>query len=1139
MSCDVLFHNQWKFVKLPVGAYTVETLDAGNVDWQAVDLPHDFLIYQTKNLYETCEGWYRRTYHYEPTGERVCLRFEGVYMNSTYYVNGVEVFTWKYGYSTFEFDITDALRPGANEITVRIVHQSPNSRWYSGAGIYRRVWLKRYHEKHILPDSVYASVTKPNDDFLVTVCAQTSLQSQETGVLCYRIVARDGAVVASAIKTVQGKQGEDVEMQVHKPMLWTLEIPTLYTLETELVVDGEVVDTTSCKIGFRTFTFSHDEGFFMNGLHMKLNGVCEHHDLGCLGAAVNPVALKRQLKILKQMGVNAIRTSHNMPATELMELADTEGFLIVSEAFDMWEKPKTEYDYARFFPEWAKKDVESWICRDRNHVSVVMWSIGNEIYDTHAGVRGQEVTRMLMEYVREYDYRGNAPMTIGSNFMPWENAQKCADIIQYAGYNYAEHLYGKHHAEHPDWFIYGSETSSVVQSRGVYHFPVTQPILSDDDEQCSALGNSTTSWGAKSPFACICDDRDAEFSLGQFIWTGFDYIGEPTPYHTKNSYFGQIDTAGFPKDSYYFYQAEWTDYHNAPMIHITPYWDFCEGQMIDVRVCSNAPHIELYLNDRLIGKKDIDHVKGRDLTGDWKIPYEKGVLRAVAYDEKGEYLCEEVRRSFGDATRMILTPDKKNMLADGQDLIFVEISMEDREGNPVENANNRVTVTVTGAGGRLVGLDNGDSTDFDEYKCNSRRLFSGKLLAVIAANTTSGDLQLRVSSVGMEDAVLDLYAYETTVPEGISSTMGVMVCEENPEVPVRKIEIIASEGTVFTPEKKTMQVQAKLLPENATYREVEWRITNDAGVDTNLAELIVDPEDTSKCTITAKGDGCFRVRCLTRNGRDKVSLYAQLEFTGEGLGVAYHNPYELIAGALFNHSSGNVGPGNDRGVSMSRDGESFVTFDGINFGDYGSDCITIPIFELESREINFEIWLGKPEGLDSECLGMYYYNKPSIWNVYQEETFQLPRRLTGMQTISFRFWRKAHIKGFYFEKPKKAWALLTAKDNSRIYGDSFTIEEDAITGIGNNVSLEYHEMDFGDTGFTKLVICGRSALDKNTIHVRFAGAEGEVRQLAEFKGSAEYVEQTFVLEPVYGENMVTFIFLPGCDFDFKWFRFEK
>lgn len=297
---------------------------------------------------------------------------------------------------------------------------------------------------------------------------------------------------------------------------------------------------------------------------MRLNGACDHHDLGALGAAFHKEAMRRKFELMRSMGVNAVRTSHNMPAVELMELADEMGFLIVSEAFDMWEMAKNPYDYARFFKEWMEKDVRSWIRRDRNHPSVIMWSIGNEIPDTHADAHGQEITRRLVTAVRKWDYRNVAPITIGSNYMPWENARKCADIVKLAGYNYAEKYYEEHHQKYPDWVIYGSETSSVVQSRGIYHFPLERATLIEADEQCSALGNSTTSWAAKNTEYCIIMDRDTPYSCGQFIWTAIDYIGEPTPYQTKNSYFGQMDTAGFPKDSYYVFRSEWTDGKKIP-----------------------------------------------------------------------------------------------------------------------------------------------------------------------------------------------------------------------------------------------------------------------------------------------------------------------------------------------------------------------------------------------------------------------------------------------------------------------------------------------------------------------------------------------------------------------------------------------
>ena len=425
-----------------------------------------------------------------------------------------------------------------------------------------------------------------------------------------------------------------------------------------------------------------------------------------------------------------------------------------------------------------------------------------------------------MGLVREHDPRCNGYVTIGSNYMQGENAQKCADIVKLAGYNYAERLYEEHHKAHPDWMIYGSETASVIQSRGIYHFPLSQPVLADDDEQCSAIGNCATGWGAKNTEYCIIKDRDAKFCAGQFIWTGFDYIGEPTPYSTKNSYFGQYDTAGFPKDSAYVFRAEWTDYKKSPFVHIFPYWDFNEGQDIDVRVTSNAPFVKLFFNGKLIGEKAIDHEKGTELTLDTILKYEKGELVAIAFDENGNEIARDTRKSFGDTAEIRLVPDKTELLANGEDLIFIDISAYDKDGEHVANANNRVFVEISGAG-RLIGLDNGDSTDYEQYKGTSRRLFSGKLLAVIASETKAGDINVKVSSKGLPDSVLTLKAVEAEITEGISATARNTEREFDctmgkDDVPVRKIDITAK-NTEFTAETRTLQFSVKALPENNTY----------------------------------------------------------------------------------------------------------------------------------------------------------------------------------------------------------------------------------------------------------------------------------------------------------------------------------
>jgi beta-galactosidase len=1147
MNKKVLFNDGWEFAKSELGVTTTEGLN-----FKSVDIPHDWLIYNTLDLYENSIGWYRKKLIFNNEDKQILLSFDGVYMDSTLYVNGKFAGEWKYGYSSFEHEITDFLATGENEILVKVVHQSPNSRWYSGAGIYRNVWLKERDKNHIMTDGIYVTSKQKNNGFEVEV--DTELNINEEAVLLHTIFYKDQVIVEASEKLVTGKDSSYIKseqtMFVENPLLWSTEELNLYKLVTKLYLtlkdkaedkDQEEIEIISQNIGFRDIVLHPQEGFKLNGKKMKLNGVCEHHDLGALGAAFNKVALRRRFVILKEMGVNAIRTSHNMPAKELMELADEMGMFVVSEAFDMWERSKTTYDYARFFKDWALKDVKSWVMRDRNHPSLIMWSIGNEIYDTHAGERGQEVTRILMDYVSRFDPKGNGRITIGSNYMPWENAQKCADIVKVAGYNYAEKYYEKHHEKHPDWIIYGSETSSVVQSRGIYHFPLEKSILADDDEQCSALGNSTTSWGAKSAEACIMAERDMQFSLGQFIWTGFDYIGEPTPYHTKNSYFGQIDTATFKKDSYYIYQAEWTDHKTKPMVHIFPYWDFNEGQMIDVRVCSNAPKIELQFNGSTVGIYDIDHEHGTQLVGCWKLPYEKGELKAIAYDETGKIIATDVKKSFGDSKKIRLQADKEKLIADGEDLIFLEINMEDKNGNIVENANNRVQVNVTGAG-RLLGLDNGDSTDYDQYKGLSRRLFSGKLMAIIGSTLEVGPLKVQVSSKGMENETIEFEvlpaendkAKAITVQANNQNSNCVMGSAE--EIPLRKIEIISESGQIFDETKKEMVVRARLYPEDASYDEVEWSAVNDAGIVSNIAKV---EAFGNKAKVTALGDGEFRIRCTSKNGTDKTKMISQLEFIAVGLGSAYKDPYGFISGGLYDYTKGEVGNGNERGVATSRDGETQVGFREIDFGSYGSDTITIPIFALSNEEYALQIWEGMPEEEGSELLADVIYQKESKWNVYQEETYQLSKRLSGITSICFVLHAKVHIKGFSFGQKNRAFEQNMATECDHIYGDTFAIKENSVEGIGNNVSLEFEHMDFTSEGASKLVIYGRSPIDKNTIHIRLENSEGQSNQLVDFVQSEGYEERVFELEKVKGVQKVTFVFLPGCKFDFGWFCFKK
>ncbi len=1131
-----LFCDKWEFSLCPI-----DTEYDSASGWKRVDLPHDWLIYDTKDLYKTSTGWYRRTYVHKNDGLRTALRFEGVYMDSRVYVNGVQAFEWKNGYTTFDADITDCLHEGENVIAVRVDHRAPNSRWYSGAGIYRNVWLCRYPDIHIMPDGVYISA-----DRNVTVTVETERPGDVTvdGLAVRTAVLEGGKVLAetespltaadSSLLAPLAREGckyavNTQTLTVDGALRWDIDCPKLYECLTELKKDGEVIDSQITKFGFRDILFTENSGFFLNGRQVKIHGVCEHHDLGALGAAVNKNALRRKLKKLRTMGVNAIRTSHNPAAVELFELADEMGFLVLSEFTDVWEIPKTEYDYVRFAKEWRERDIASWVRRDRSHPCVFAWSIGNEIPDTGADEHGQELTTLMKRLVRLHDPRRNGYVTIGSNQMRTENGQKCADILKIAGYNYAEELYKKDHEKYPDRCIYGSETSSVVTSRGIYHFPLEQSDLGNDDGQCSALGNGSPIWAAKSWEACIIPDRDAEYCAGQFIWTGFDYIGEPTPYDSKNSFFGQFDTAGFEKDGAYVFRGAWTDSCTEPFVHIFPHWDFSEGEVIDIRVASNLAKVGLYLNEKLIKEQEFDRAHGKELLMNVKLPYEKGRLLAKGCDETGKERARDHRQSFGDTHHIIGEPDKSELRADGRDLIFVEISAYDEDNEFVANASDRVNVEVTGAG-RLIGLDNGDSQDFEQYKGISRRLFSGKLLAIIAAKDKPGDINVSISSpsaIGME---LTLKAVPAEVPEGVScieENSGSFITDD---IPVRKIELI-SESRTFTPERRTMRFSTVLHPANASYSDMTYRLTSANGIDTKLAKIT--DADSSGVTVECISDGEFYLRALCRNGTDRVKLMSAVKLTGKGLGSAFHDPYSLIESGLCSLTGGDVKNGIDHGMRTGIGGGWFG-IENIDFGDVGTDTVTIPVFTEREDEIRIRLYDGTPE--KGELIGDFGYCRPSKWLEYQAETYRLTKTLRGVHTISAAADVKADIKGFLFEKRYKETSEIPAVSRESIYGDKYTVEQDAVTGIGNNVILGFGEFDFTAHKPDKIIITGRTRLAVNSIQVILDGEHGG-RFVCEFAGSEGYVPREFPMTGISGRVKVSFVFLPGCDFDFRSFMF--
>lgn len=1112
-----LFNDGWEFAFMPLEKIPAEC------DYKTVDIPHDWQIYNTCDLYSTGDGYYRKRFTFSDiAGKLFSLRFEGVYMDCEISLNGEKIFEWKYGYTPFTVPLDKACE-GENEIVVRVRYQSPNTRWYSGAGIYRNVWLLETGDDRIAEDGTYVVSYKEKTGWHTEI--DTEIECSVSGAVRHTLYdAQEKIVWTDTIPFSSETKKVSQHFEISNPHLWDVDDPYLYTLLTELIIDDESVDQRYERIGYKSVRFDKDEGFFLNGKSMKLNGACMHHDLGALGSAVNRTATRRQLMILKDMGVNSIRTSHNPPSVEFMELCDELGILVDSEIFDMWELKKTDYDYARFFPEWHERDVRSWVRRDRNHVSVIMWSIGNEIYDTHASSRGVELTKELTRCVRIDDYKKAHPITIGSNYMRWEGAQNCAVEIDLVGYNYIEDVYDDHHAQHPDWVIYGSETGSTIQSRGVYHFPASVCVTTYDDLHCSSLLNCATGWSAPNLEYNITVDRNRKFSLGQYIWTGFDYIGEPTPYRTKNSYFGAIDTAGFPKDAYYAYRAEWNKNASA-FVHLFPYWDFNEGQLIDLFIFSNCAKTELFVNGESQGVYEHNHKDGDNLSGRWQVPYHRGEIRAVGYDGNGTKVCEQVRRSFTDPAKIVLKADKTTLHADGEDMVFVEVSTVDQDGNPVENARNRINVEVSGAG-RLVGMDNGDSSDYEQYKTNSRKLFYGKLLIMIAAKSAAGVIELKVSSPNLPTETLHFNAVSSGVREGISCSDEILSSAAKTDVNVRKIEMTVS-SQLITPDNPKAIAQIKLLPENTTrdISEVGFKAVTDSGVETNLLDIEVDDE---RAFLTPRGDGIYRLRAYCKNGSDAEEVISELEMENRGFGPASFNPYNEIICASLCTNTNELQSVMEGGVLTSPD--AIVKFTCIDFGKIGSDELSIGIYTYNEEQIPVDL-------LDSEgnLIQTLTFQAQTEWNTYKYNTFKLLGKLKGIQDIAFRFHEELRFKGFLFSSPRRSEVDILALENDGIYGDSFIVGDKMIEHIGNNVSILFNEVDLGD-GVSAIDVTGRTRNKVDTLHLKFG--EGDT-QIIEFEQSDEVVTRRFAINPVSGKQDIQLVFLPGCDFDLEAFKFVK
>lgn len=1111
-----LLSHDWSFTLLPLGS-TLE--DTAQAQWVPVDLPHDWLIADTDHLYRDGDGWYRRRLIFSSSdlSGHIFLSFDGVYMDADILLNGAVLFTEHYGYAPFIVDLTPFALEGENELLVHVRHQAPNSRWYSGAGIYRDVELLTLPDPCILPDSISAQPIQDMDGSWSLHISADLLGPLPADPATLILSDGQNELIRHTVASEHGHISMTLPCPAVQP--WSPSFPQCYSLLCRLGDQEERL-----TVGFRTLRVDPDHGFFLNGEHIKLHGVCLHHDLGCLGAAFHPEAARRQLRRLMEIGVNALRTSHNPPARQLLDLCDQLGLLVMDEAFDMWEGSKTTYDYARFFRTHAAEDLTRMVRRDRNHPCVVFWSIGNEIHDTHLSPKAPRMTRYLRDAVRCADPDGHALITLGSNYMPWEGAQNCADVLKIAGYNYAEKLYQPHHLAHPDWVIFGSETASILSSRGIYHFPISKQILSDEDEQCSALGNSCTSWGHHSLSGMLADDLNCTFSLGQFVWSGIDYIGEPTPYHTRSCYFGLFDTAVFPKDSAWQYRAAWTD---APFVHIGVTWSWNPGQMIDVPVMTNLPLAELFIGDRSLGVQEVNVRQTDKGIALWHLPYCSEPLRVHAWDPSGISEADDVRYPFGDSAALQILREETSCGS----LSFLSVSALDAEGHPVENAVDLVTASVDGPA-RILGMDNGDSTDRDNYQTDSKRLFSGKLLIILQALADHGSCSVKVTAPGLKEASITLPLNAQFHGEAQSGLLPLTGAQDQ-RIYARAIRLTPRSSPYLTPDHPSVTFDVRVFPENSFAQDLHFRITNQSGIDSPCAKA---EYLNGQVIVTGFGDADLFLRATVSNGDTHARVISQYEVHVSGFGSMSLDPYTFLSGGLYDLHQGDIAPGNEQGFAFARDGVSMAGFTHLDFGTSGSDRITMPIFALDSNPHRIRVYTS-PSLSDDDYLTTLTYCKPSIWNVYQEETWTLPRALTGMQTLCFVSDDKVHVKGFIFEKQSRAWRCLKGSDADGVWGDAYSRDGEVIRDIGNNVTVEYAGMDLGTSTSVTLSLTGTTALPVQPITVHVLNAEGtETVSLCSFAQSLTPSTQRFSLPVPGGLCSVSFVFLPGSSFSFYSFQ---
>ncbi|TDO98391.1 glycoside hydrolase family 2 TIM barrel-domain containing protein [Flavobacterium sp. 245] len=787
----VSFNSDWSF-HLNDSIVDKDTIGAAT-KWRTLNVPHDWSIegkfdekspagYGGGSLNGGL-GWYKKTFKVaaEDSAKITSITFDGVYKNSEVWINGHFLGKRPNGYIGFQYEISPYLNYGEknNEIIVKVDNsKQPNSRWYSGSGIFRNVWIETTDKLHVAQWGTYVKTPKVTAE-KASLNFETTIQNQNAAskkaVVTTTIFKEDTKVTSVTQNITIGANANQIikqEAQVEKPILWSVEKPELYTAVTEISVDDKIVDQYKTNFGIRDFKFDLDKGFLLNGKQVKIKGVCMHHDLGPLGAAINTRAIERQLEILKGMGVNGIRTSHNPPAPELLDLCDKMGFIVMDEAFDMWKTNKTKYDYANDWEKWHKKDLIDQLLRDRNHASIFIWSIGNEIPDQWSET-GVQIAKELTGIVRDYDKTRpitaamNPPVNMNMDEVTLQFEKKnvqvnpiaASGVLDLIGYNYAHQTYEHHKEYFPKTPFIATETTSGLETRGYYDnvsdvvkkWPVRWDLKFTDGNPgntVSAYDQVQAPWGSthEATWKVV---KKHDYLSGMYIWTGFDYIGEPTPYEwpSVSSYFGIVDLAGFPKDVYYMYQSEWTD---KTVLHIFPHWNWKVGQTVDVWAYYNkADEVELFLNGKSVG---IRSKKGDDLHVMWRIPYQAGTLKAVSR-KNGKTVLETEIKTAGNPENLKLTADRSTIKADGNDLSFITVDILDENGTLAPNANNEINFSLKG-NGKIVGVCSGDPVSHESYKGFKHTALNGKCLVIVQSDIQSGRLELTAKAKALKSATI-------------------------------------------------------------------------------------------------------------------------------------------------------------------------------------------------------------------------------------------------------------------------------------------------------------------------------------------------------------------------------------------------